>query len=969
MPAAIVRSAATLGLERAMLVSLALVLSLAACQEPEAATGPSLSQAALPKSITLTYICGNSFRVRNTNPNEITVTWDVYQKGETGTLLLPPKPASAPYSETYFTTVNKGTVRLFLDGVLIQTKANGNKPVCELPVDTSKPAIPTTGTFDFPRDTTVVIAVPGDTITVYYRNIFKIRFEDSTSGSTIRAYLLANQGEIIGGAPNTGAYIVRFPDPGPSYQAFDSLRSKLNSTPAVSYAAPAVRRSGYSVQSRFPNDGPGASRAAWLGTPTPYTRPRLDIRAPLAWGCETGSYGGASPSVGVVDFFLDADFPGAGFGVSRVEPDSAQIPLASTSPLGSPKVHSHGTGVSGILVGSGDDGLGLAGMVWNAHFTFFSLSTGGKIPDDLGSYLAEFVLPQAAQRGVRILVSSVNLGNARPEDRKEIERGLSLFTASGGLFIQATGNERARYSPEALLAVTGSSNLGLVQAVASLLQSSPSSRNGLLFVGGTDNSGEFWDRGPGDGSNFFDGITEILAPATNITTLAAAGDIGQGIGGGFQTQDGTSLAAPFVGGVAALLLAMDQSLQADQLKDYLIRGASVYREDPATGDSIPAPSPGAPDANVRQLDAYGSLKLLSYERPGTPLCGLAITNTGSVWSQVQSVIQRDGGGEGVEVGGQPVAFTSIAQGGRLAAAGIEKYRLSNGQWIGAGSSGGDAIVFLEQDTAYLRPVESNGPLWVRTDLQVRIGSSDSSRRVPSTNVTQSFPANLAGAQLYWASAWYTPELVSVSPTGDWVYLEFTWGFNDDCNSRPSEGEEFRQLIPLRGGQGREFSRRTYSGGCGGPGSTVVTSTTAAGGRIAWSDDGQEFYYGHEYYDANTRLERWSVANGVSQVGSGHDVGAVRFDGLVWSREGGRVLTREFPVPPPWPSVCYERVRAAGNPGTVILEQQYEWGCVDVPLAAARLAPALGLTRAPGAPVQSTINRRYPLGIPRSMRAN
>ncbi len=132
MPAAIARSAATLGLERIMLVSLALVLSLAACQEPEQATGPSMSQAALPKSITLTYICGNSFRVRNTNPNEITVTWDVYQKGETGTLLLPPKPASAPYSETYFTTVNKGTVRLFLDGVLIQTKANGNKPACEL---------------------------------------------------------------------------------------------------------------------------------------------------------------------------------------------------------------------------------------------------------------------------------------------------------------------------------------------------------------------------------------------------------------------------------------------------------------------------------------------------------------------------------------------------------------------------------------------------------------------------------------------------------------------------------------------------------------------------------------------------------------------------------------------------------------------------------------------------------------------
>lgn len=74
--------------------------------------------------IRLTYICGNKFRVRNPNAADVPVNWDVYKKSETGTLTLPPKAADQPYSQTFFTPVNTGTVRLFHSGQLIQTKAN-----------------------------------------------------------------------------------------------------------------------------------------------------------------------------------------------------------------------------------------------------------------------------------------------------------------------------------------------------------------------------------------------------------------------------------------------------------------------------------------------------------------------------------------------------------------------------------------------------------------------------------------------------------------------------------------------------------------------------------------------------------------------------------------------------------------------------------------------------------------------------
>ncbi len=76
------------------------------------------------KQITLAYMCGNRFRLRNPGKDSVHVKWDVDDTKDRGRLWLPPAGAS-PYSETFFTTKVKGTVRVFRHGSLIQTKANG----------------------------------------------------------------------------------------------------------------------------------------------------------------------------------------------------------------------------------------------------------------------------------------------------------------------------------------------------------------------------------------------------------------------------------------------------------------------------------------------------------------------------------------------------------------------------------------------------------------------------------------------------------------------------------------------------------------------------------------------------------------------------------------------------------------------------------------------------------------------------
>src|SRR5438045_3366991 len=62
--------------------------------------------------ISLLYVCGNQFRVLNSNAQAVPVTWSVQNSGDQGALTLPPPPSSQHWSETVFVTRAIGTVVL-----------------------------------------------------------------------------------------------------------------------------------------------------------------------------------------------------------------------------------------------------------------------------------------------------------------------------------------------------------------------------------------------------------------------------------------------------------------------------------------------------------------------------------------------------------------------------------------------------------------------------------------------------------------------------------------------------------------------------------------------------------------------------------------------------------------------------------------------------------------------------------------
>jgi galactose oxidase-like protein len=115
--------------------SLVLVLVVTACTEP---IGPrrlaqSVSDAVRrlfaatavdPSLVSLTYTCGNVFRIHNANWSVVPLTYTVTATNEQGALTVPGRPQAYPFNETYLRTTNTGTLQLSYSGAVIATQAN-----------------------------------------------------------------------------------------------------------------------------------------------------------------------------------------------------------------------------------------------------------------------------------------------------------------------------------------------------------------------------------------------------------------------------------------------------------------------------------------------------------------------------------------------------------------------------------------------------------------------------------------------------------------------------------------------------------------------------------------------------------------------------------------------------------------------------------------------------------------------------
>lgn len=248
---------------------------------------------------------------------------------------------------------------------------------------------------------------------------------------------------------------------------------------------------------------------AWTDDPyLDYTWPAFDIlRLPRAWDVGNG--------VGTVIAVLDT-------GVFAEHEDLAGAVLPGWDFVnGDPNPaddHGHGTAVAGIAAARGDNGLGFVGAAWGASVLPVKVLDGAGHGND--ATVAEGIR-WAAEQGADI----INLSLGGPGSSTTLRDAMAYAVGLGSVVVVAAGNDGS--------------------AVAQYPAAYAPEIEGVVAVGATDSWGS---------------LTEFSSWGDWVTLAAPGFDIGfPGADGDYYMGDGTSFAAPYVSGAAALLVAQGAS--------------------------------------------------------------------------------------------------------------------------------------------------------------------------------------------------------------------------------------------------------------------------------------------------------------------------------------------------------------------------------------------------------------------------
>ena len=244
------------------------------------------------------------------------------------------------------------------------------------------------------------------------------------------------------------------------------------------------------------------------------------LRLPRAWDAGTGA--------GAVVAVLDT-------GVAGALPDLAGSALPGTSFVGGDPgkdVNGHGTLVAGVVAARGNNGVGSVGAAFGAKILPV------KVLDDSGAGTDSTIasgIAWAAAHGADVI--NVSLGGREPAPI--LLTAIQNAVAAGAVVVAAAGNDGtdapfypAAYAPDV---------------------------DGLMAVSATDGYGAL------AGFSGWGDWVSLAAPGKQVVGPALDGSYGYG--------NGTSFAAPFVSGVAALVAARATALTPAQIEKRLVSTA------------------------------------------------------------------------------------------------------------------------------------------------------------------------------------------------------------------------------------------------------------------------------------------------------------------------------------------------------------------------------------------------------------
>lgn len=208
----------------------------------------------------------------------------------------------------------------------------------------------------------------------------------------------------------------------------------------------------------------------------------------------------------------------------------------------------HGTHVAGIIGGNGGGVVGVAPQVSFLAYKVLD-SSGGGFDSNIMAGIERAADPNGdGNPSDHADVANMSLGRpGSPDD--PVSKAVDTASAAGVVFAIAAGNAGDFYTI-----------------------STPANAPTAIAVGATDlddNIAAFSSEGPVDGT--FAIKPEVVAPGVKIVSAKA--------GGGTLIASGTSMAAPHVAGVAALLRAIHHDWSVEDIKAAIVETAKVLGND------------------------------------------------------------------------------------------------------------------------------------------------------------------------------------------------------------------------------------------------------------------------------------------------------------------------------------------------------------------------------------------------------
>jgi len=262
--------------------------------------------------------------------------------------------------------------------------------------------------------------------------------------------------------------------------------------------------------------------------------------------------------VGGHDFITDAAIAADGDGRDGDATDPGDATGAGECGKGEPAYQSswHGTQVAGSIAVSTGNGVGVAGVAFNAKIVPLRVlgKCGGYSSDiaDAIIWASGGIVGGIAQNDRPARVINMSLGGGGPCDRT-MQDAIDSARSRGAVVVVAAGNENA-----------------------DARNSTPANCAGVITVVATDRAG-----GRAYYSNFGEAV-DIAAPGGDVRS--AGGGILPTLNSGatgprtdsYGFYQGTSMAAPQVAGVVALMLSRNPALTPDQIEDTLKSTARAF---------------------------------------------------------------------------------------------------------------------------------------------------------------------------------------------------------------------------------------------------------------------------------------------------------------------------------------------------------------------------------------------------------